>query len=106
SRVLHSASETAEPIQDFLAGTDRGEWFGLYRDDGEVDDQTTIDNIRRGAFRLHPVGPRGISQGCITLNSQIGFDELKKFLRSQRGEILPGTNLKYYGVIDVSAFSE
>ncbi|EPM58553.1 DUF2778 domain-containing protein [Pseudomonas syringae] len=95
-----------EPIQDFLAGTDRGEWFGLYRDDGEVDDQTTIDNIRRGAFRLHPVGPRGISQGCITLNSQIGFDELKKFLRSQRGEILPGTNLKYYGVIDVSAFGE
>ncbi|WP_122269565.1 tlde1 domain-containing protein, partial [Pseudomonas savastanoi] len=57
-------------------------------------------------LRLHPVGPRGISQGCITLNSQIGFDEFENFLRSQHGEILPGTNLKYYGVIDVSAFSE
>ncbi|MBP1122518.1 DUF2778 domain-containing protein [Pseudomonas sp. PvP028] len=90
-----------EPLQDFLAGTERGEWFGLYRDDGEVDDQTTVDNIRRGAFRLHPVGPRGLSEGCITLNSQIGFDELKKYLRSQRGEVISGTNLKYYEVIDV-----
>ena len=39
--------------------TDKAEWFSLYRADNKVDDQTTIDDVVRGAFRLHPKGPLG-----------------------------------------------
>jgi len=90
-----------EPVQDFLAATDRNEWFSLYRDDDVIDDQTTINNISRGAFRIHPVGPRGISQGCVTLTSQLAFDGLKRYLRNKAGAILHGKEIRYYGVLYV-----
>ena len=38
---------------------DRNEWFALYRDDGVIDDATSVGGVSRGAFRLHPIGPRG-----------------------------------------------
>lgn len=90
-----------QPVKDVFAGTDRSEWFSLYRDDDQVDDQTTINNIQRSAFRIHPVGPQGISQGCVTLTSKLAFDELRQSLRNMPGEILPGTGIKYFGVLDV-----
>ena len=90
-----------QPVKDVFAGTDRSEWFSLYRDDGEVDDQTAINNIQRSAFRIHPVGPQGISQGCVTMTSKLAFDELRRSLRNLPGEILPSTGIKYFGVLDV-----
>ncbi|MFZ4700426.1 MAG: tlde1 domain-containing protein [Candidatus Methylumidiphilus sp.] len=36
-----------------------------------------MDGIRRGEFRLHPKGPRGIGLGCITLEYRSEFDTLK-----------------------------
>jgi hypothetical protein len=86
-----------------VTGTDKSEWFALYRDDGIVDDQTTIDNVMRSAFRLHPSGPLGISEGCVTLSSEIAFAELRNFLRNQVGDFINGTNLKYYGILEVTA---
>ncbi|MDE8555645.1 DUF2778 domain-containing protein [Pantoea vagans] len=37
--------------------TDCSTWFGLFRDDGKIDDLTFVQGIRRGNFRLHPIGP-------------------------------------------------
>ncbi|MFP3849154.1 DUF2778 domain-containing protein [Pseudomonas sp. W5-01] len=90
-----------QPVNDYFAETDRSEWLSLYRDDEVVDDMTTINHIQRSAFRIHPVGPRGISQGCVTLTSQLAFDELRTILRNRPGEILDDRNIKYYGVLEV-----
>lgn len=83
-------------------GTDRSQWFALYRDDGKIDDETYINGVRRGAFRLHPIGPMRRSEGCITLTSPAGFTKLSGYLRS-KGAILavPGTGLKAYGTVEV-----
>jgi hypothetical protein len=90
-----------QPVLDTFAATDRSEWFSLYRDDDVVDDETTINNVNRNAFRIHPVGPMGISQGCVTLTSQLAFDVLKRYLRNKKGEVLPGRKIRYYGVLYV-----
>lgn len=90
-----------QPIKDLSAGTDRSEWLSLYRDDGVVDDQTSVDNIQRGAFRINPVGPMGISQGCVTLTSKLAFDVLKKYIRSRQGEVLPDKEKRNYGILEV-----
>lgn len=42
---------------------DRGDWFALYAVDGRLDDETYCNQLLRGQFRLHPKGPRGISEG-------------------------------------------
>lgn len=84
-------------LADFVAGTHRVEWFALYRDDGIIDDWTSIDGIRRGHFRLHPAGYWGTSEGCITLPHKSQFDMLRKFLKSQPAGIIPSTGMKYYG---------
>lgn len=86
---------------DLLAGTHRSDWFALYRNDGVIDDWTSIDGIRRGQFRLHPVGYWGISDGCITLPLKKDFEALRHFLKAQRTAIVPGTTLKYYGRVVV-----
>ncbi|WP_082716174.1 MULTISPECIES: tlde1 domain-containing protein [Burkholderia] len=55
--------------REYGYGTNRSQWFALYRDDGKVDDETIINAVRRSAFRLHPIGPHGRSDGSITLAS-------------------------------------
>ncbi|MGK3115902.1 DUF2778 domain-containing protein [Candidatus Pantoea formicae] len=91
-----------ERILKDLYGTDRSTWFGLFRDDGKIDDHTFIQGVRRGEFRLHPVGPRGISEGCITLQHSIQFDYLRDMLlRGGPTLNIPGSHLKAYGTIKV-----
>jgi len=91
-------------LWDLLAkefSTDRSEWFALYRDDGVIDDQTVINGIIRGSFRLHPIGPRRLSEGCITLMSKSEFDLLRARLLAQPAIKIPGTGIRYYGTVDV-----
>ncbi|WP_234366561.1 DUF2778 domain-containing protein [Pantoea vagans] len=38
-----------------IYGTDRSTWFGLFRDDGKIDDYTFVQGIRRDNFRLYPI---------------------------------------------------
>lgn len=90
-----------QPLSDLAAGTDRGEWLSLYRDDDVVNDETFINGTRRGEFRIHPVGPKGISQGCITLFSLLGFNVLRQHIRNRPGQTLPGKSVKYYGLLEV-----
>jgi len=84
------------PIRNFIF--DRQEWFALYRDDGGVDDVTTIGGIQRGQFRLH-LGSR--SEGCITLTSMSDFRRLRELLLKTETSTIPGTNIKYYGTVTV-----
>ena len=90
-----------DAVKDALVHSRRGEWFALYRNDRVVDDYTVIDGVRRGHFRLHPVGRLGESKGCITLASPTQFERLRVFLKAQSTKKIPGTTLDYYGTVEV-----
>ncbi|RQZ65528.1 DUF2778 domain-containing protein [Burkholderia glumae] len=84
-----------------LNNSHRDNWFALYRNDGAIDDWTYVNGIKRGNFRLHPVGRAAISEGCITLTSPTQFDQLRTYLKSQAPQTIPGTTIKYYGTVEV-----
>jgi hypothetical protein len=80
-----------------------GEWFALYRQDGLIDDFTWVDGVKRGNFRLHPVGGQGRSSGCITLASYADFQTLRRALL-RTGTVHAGSSgVKAYGWIEVIA---
>ena len=81
---------------DFISGANK--WFALYRNDGVIDDKTEINDVIRGEFRLHP-GSR--SEGCVTLKDNDDFNRLRKLLLNTKKEKIPGTNINYYGTIEV-----
>ncbi|AGR69525.1 DUF2778 domain-containing protein [Burkholderia pseudomallei] len=88
-------------IKDQWSNSNRSTWFGLYRNDGVIDDWTFVNGVKRGNFRLHPTGRWGESEGCITVTTQLQFDRLRKFLLKQSTQLIPGTSIKYYGTVDV-----
>ena len=92
-------------IRDFVLkhfyGTDRTTWFALYRSDDVIDDWTSINGIRRGNFRLHPIGPRRLSDGCIAIVSPSQFKMLYDRLKSTPTISIPGTAMRAYGTVDV-----
>ncbi|PRE96270.1 hypothetical protein C6T59_18645 [Burkholderia multivorans] len=88
-------------LKDQASHVDHSQWFALYRADKQIDDFTYVSGVKRGNFRLHPNGRFGISEGCITLNSQADFNRLREFLLKQQTAIIPGTSLQYYGTVDV-----
>ncbi|MFS2221186.1 DUF2778 domain-containing protein [Pantoea sp. B65] len=88
-------------MQDTLAGTYRAGWFALYRNDSVIDDYTFINGVRRGHFRLHPVGRFGVSEGCITLPNVMQYYHLWQYLKSQQMERVPGSSLYHYGRVQV-----
>lgn len=80
----------------------RDDWFSLYRNDGKIDDETFINGVRRGNFRLHPAGPQGISKGCVTIVNLSDFNRLNIYMRAHGASIpIPGTDMKAYGTITV-----
>ncbi|HIB8955246.1 TPA: DUF2778 domain-containing protein [Enterobacter ludwigii] len=83
-------------------GTDRSVWFALYKEDWQIDDSVFVEGVKRGAFRLHPVGPRGLSEGCITLCQQSDFDYLKEALMNTTMMPVPCSSFKAYGTITVT----
>ena len=87
------------PLLDKWTG--RTEWFALYAADGRIDDEAWCDAVLRGSFRLHPKGPRGISQGCVTLDQQADFNHLRAVLRSVKPTTV-GDGLAAYGVLGVA----
>jgi hypothetical protein len=89
-------------VETHIYGTDRSRWFALYRDDGVVDDETVVDGIKRGAFRLHPIGPLGLSEGCITMSDIHQFERLRAALMKQGPTVMvPGSGVRAYGTIEV-----
>jgi len=83
--------------------TDHSEWFALYRDDGRIDDYTWINGVERGNFRLHPIGPLGISQGCITLQHHSDFWMIRHAFTGASKIPVRSTGLQAYGWIEVIA---
>lgn len=78
------------------------EWFALYRDDGQIDDYTWIEGVRRGNFRLHPVGGSNLSLGCITLQRKTDFTMLRNvLLNTQKIPVNNSTKFMAYGSIEV-----
>lgn len=90
-----------DAVKDTFVHSNRREWFALYRNDGKIDDWTFVNGIRRGNFRLHPVGRLGESKGCVTLANPTQFDKLRAFLKSQPTAKIPGTDITYYGTLEV-----
>nr|WP_152985973.1 DUF2778 domain-containing protein [Burkholderia sp. lig30] len=88
-------------FMDFINHTDRGKWFALYRDDGNIDDWTFINGIGRGHFRLHPRGLANISEGCITLADPPAFYRLRARLLGATPLAIPGGKGFAYGTVDV-----
>jgi len=87
------------PLRDLF--TDRDQWFALYAIDGKIDDETYCNKVKRGNFRLHPKGIRGISQGCITLNSKKDYQFLRTILKNSKQVPVPGSELLAYGKVVV-----
>ena len=80
---------------------DRNEWFALFREDGVVDDVTSIDGVVRGGFRLHPIGPLGLSEGCITLFHLSDFVRLRDALKKEGVSTAIPSGGAAYGTVDV-----
>jgi hypothetical protein len=49
--------------------TDRSKWFMLRNE--RTGDTTYIDGVRRGAFRLHAAGSRGVGEGFPSHRSDV-----------------------------------
>ncbi|PRX30755.1 uncharacterized protein DUF2778 [Paraburkholderia sp. BL18I3N2] len=83
-----------------VSSTDRRQWFMLWNP--KTGDTTNIDGIKRGNFRLHPMGHLRLSHGCITVVNRQEFDRLQQFIRS-RGQTVPvpRTALRAYGTVEV-----
>jgi RHS repeat-associated protein len=88
-------------LRDWVTGRD--EWFALYRDDGCVDDKTTVGGKTRGNFRLHP---GTVSKGCVTFVHKDQFSEVRNLLLGTTTGTVPGTSLTYYGTITVTGPSK
>ncbi len=87
-------------IRDLFSG--RGEWFALYAVDGAIDDQTYCNQVARGNFRLHPKGPLGRSEGCITIEKAEDFRRLRAILTAREPTQVEGTSFKAYGKVVVT----
>ncbi len=97
--VDRASGGTLGGLRDWLSGRDH--WFALYRDDGSIDDYTFYESVRRGEFRLHPLGPLRMSTGCIVLQYPAEFDAMAAYLRAQPVAYIPDTGTRTYGTVSV-----
>lgn len=57
----------------------KSDWFALWRDDWRIDDDTWIEGVKRGSFRLHPGAS---SKGCITIAHNSDFAMIHNALKN------------------------
>lgn len=88
-------------VKDQASGVHHDDWFALYRDDGQIDDYTMINGVRRGNFRIHPSGRFGRSEGCITIAAPGDVARLRQWLLAQKLGVIPRTSIPYYGTVIV-----
>lgn len=87
------------PLYDFF--NNKSHWFSLYAVDQKIDDTTYCEAVKRGQFRLHPKGPLGRSEGCITINEPGDFVHIRALLKGTNTVRVPGTELSAYGLVVV-----
>jgi len=83
-------------IKSWLTGMDQ--WFALYRQDGKIDDFTTVKGVQRGLFRMHP-GQR--SAGCVTFFNQSNFNATRRALVDSANGTISKLDLTYFGTLTV-----
>ncbi|WP_407642193.1 tlde1 domain-containing protein [Caballeronia catudaia] len=89
-----------DSIAPRIGSTDHRKWFTLWNP--KTGDITNINGVMRRNFRLHPVGERELSEGCITLVNPAEFELLQRFIRRSPPLIsVPGSSLKAYGTVEV-----
>jgi hypothetical protein len=64
-------------FRDLFHETSKNEWFALYAADGNINDETFCDSVKRGQFRLHP---GTVSEGCVTFENKGDFDFVRQLL--------------------------
>jgi hypothetical protein len=87
------------PVRDIF--NNKGDWMALYADDGTVNDEMLCNSVKRGNFRLHPKGPLGRSEGCITVDTYHDFQVIRSFIRTRPQFSIPNSQLKAYAKLDV-----
>ena len=80
---------------------DKRDWFALYANDDEIDDETWCEQVKRGQFRLHPKGRMGISQGCIVIEHSKDFQSLSAMLKNSEPRTITGTEIRALGKVTV-----
>lgn len=86
-------------LYDLFSG--RNDWFALYANDGRIDDETWCQQVKRGRFRLHPKGPRGVSEGCITIDQATDFQRLMVILRAGKPTTVADGQFSAWGEVAV-----
>lgn len=86
-------------MRDMFTGRDK--WFALYAADSRINDEMFCNNIIRGRFRLHPKGPRGLSEGCVVIDDATEFESLRVMLKASLLRPIPGSHIKSYGKLTV-----
>ena len=76
--------------------TGRDEWFALYRQDGKIDDFTTVNGVERSLFRMHP---GTLSAGCVTFCAYDQFTQTRNLLLNSPNGTILGTNQTFYGTL-------
>lgn len=80
------------------------EWFALYQDGGTIGDVAWVNGVKRGQFRLHPMGGEGLSLGCITLPSRVDFLRIRDVLLHTTKVPARNSGLSAYGMIEVITY--
>ena len=68
-------------------------------DDGIIDDETFIDGVRRGEFRMHP---GRLSYGCITFSDTSWYERMRQDWLATEKLVIPGTFIMAYGKVVVT----
>lgn len=89
--------------QDWIRGKfydfdGKSKWFGLFRKDGNIGDETLIKGVRRGQFRMHPGGR---SAGCVTFVHEKDFKAVREILLGTTKKKIPGLSTEYYATLIV-----
>lgn len=87
---------------NFVSNYRKSDWFALYAKDRVIDDERWCAGLLRGHFRLHPKGPLGLSEGCITLELKSDYALLHRLLTTTTKEQIAGTEWISYGTVLVS----
>ncbi|WP_425595766.1 DUF2778 domain-containing protein [Pseudoalteromonas aliena] len=87
------------PLRDLFS--DKADWFALYAIDKKIDDSTFCEKVKRGQFRIHPEGPLGISQGCVTFKTMSDFRTFSSIIKSSGKTKIPSTSIESYGKLTV-----
>lgn len=91
-------SHVRDIVLDTLNHTQRSN--ALYRDDGNIDDWTFVNDVARSHFRLHPHGMANNSG--ITLTDPVAFETLREHLLVTTRVHIPGGKGFAYGIVDVN----